>query len=129
MKKIIHTEDAPEAVGPYSQGIITDNFIYTSGQIPFVPEKGEVISQDIEEQTHQSLKNLKAVIEEGGVSLEDVVKVNIFLTDINDFSKVNAIYSDYFSSNPPARSCVEVSNLPMGVKIEIEAVAVKGDVN
>jgi 2-iminobutanoate/2-iminopropanoate deaminase len=129
MKKVISTTNSPKAVGPYSQGISIENFIYTSGQIPLDPKTGEIVSQDIEDQTHQSLKNLQAVVAAGGAVLEDVVKVNIFLTDMGDFSKVNEIYKQYFSKKEPARSCVEVSSLPLGVKIEIEAVAVKGDVD
>lgn len=120
--KLVATEKAPAAVGPYSQGVQVGNLLFTSGQIPLVPETGELIS-DIEKATRQSLDNVKAILEEAGSSLEKVVKVTIFVADINDFGKINEIYAEYFSNHKPARSLVEVSNLPKGGVIEIEAIA------
>jgi 2-iminobutanoate/2-iminopropanoate deaminase len=123
MKKIINTTKAPAAIGPYSQGIQLGNLVFTSGQIPFNPETGTFAAGNIEEQTHQALKNLKAVLEEGGAELATVIKTTVFIKDMNDFGKINAIYGTYFPTNPPARSCVEVARLPKDVSIEIEAVA------
>lgn len=120
--KLVATEKAPAAVGPYSQGVQVGNLLFTSGQLPLVPETGELIS-DIEKATRQSLDNVKAILEEAGSSLEKVVKVTIFVADINDFGKINEIYAEYFSNHKPARSLVEVSNLPKGGVIEIEAIA------
>lgn len=120
--KLVATEKAPAAVGPYSQGVQVGNLLFTSGQLPLVPETGELIS-DIEKATRQSLDNVKAILKEAGSSLEKVVKVTIFVADINDFGKINEIYAEYFSNHKPARSLVEVSNLPKGGVIEIEAIA------
>ncbi|NLY42620.1 MAG: RidA family protein [Clostridiaceae bacterium] len=125
MINVIKTDKAPAAIGPYSQGIVTDFFIYTSGQIPLNPETGEVVDGGIEEQTEQVMKNLKAVLEAAGSSMDKVVKTTVFIKDINSFSKVNEVYAKYFSGPYPARSCVEVSKLPKGVLIEIEAIAIK----
>lgn len=125
MINVIHTDKAPKAVGPYSQALEFNGFIFTSGQLPLIPESGELISDDIKEATKRSLDNLKAVLEEAGSSLDKVVKVNIFLADINDFAAVNEVYGTYFDTHKPARSCVEVANLPMGGLLEIEAIAVK----
>jgi len=121
-KEVIITPKAPAAVGPYSQGIKFGNILFLSGQIPINPATGD-IPKSIEEQFHQALKNLQAVVEAGGSSLDRVLKVTIFLTDMNNFGTVNAVYSQYFKEDPPARSCIEVSKLPKGVDIEIEAVA------
>jgi 2-iminobutanoate/2-iminopropanoate deaminase len=121
--KFISTTNAPGAVGPYSQAVKTGNLIFVSGQIPFVPETMKLVSEDIAEQTHQSLKNLKAILEEAGASLEDVVKVTLFIKDMNDFGKINEVYAQYFNTNKPARACVEVVRLPLDVKIEAEAIA------
>lgn len=121
--KLVATEKAPAAVGPYSQGVQVGNLLFTSGQLPLVPETGELIS-DIEKATRQSLDNVKAILEEAGSSLEKVVKVTIFVADINDFGKINEIYAEYFSNHKPARALVEVSRLPLGGEIEIEAIAV-----
>jgi len=121
-KEVITTPKAPAAVGPYSQGIKLGDILFVSGQIPINPETGD-IPKSIEEQSHQALKNLQAVVEAGGSSLDRVLKVTIFLTDMNNFGTVNAIYSQYFKEDPPARSCIEVSKLPKDVDIEIEAVA------
>lgn len=121
---LISTKNAPGAVGPYSQAIKTGNMIFTSGQLHINPDNGELIKGDIQEQTKQCLENVKAILTEGGASLEDVVKVTIFMTDISKFSLVNAVYGEYFSNHKPARSCVGVKELPLGGEIEIEAVAV-----
>lgn len=125
MINLLHTDKAPAAVGPYSQAIEVNGLIFTSGQIPLVPETGELVTESIEKATERSLENVKAILENAGSSLEKAVKVIIFLADINDFGKVNEIYGKYFSDHKPARSCVEVANLPKGALIEIEAIAEK----
>ena len=125
MVKTLHTEKAPAAVGPYSQATEVNGFIFTSGQIPLVPETGELVSDDIKKATARSLDNIKAILEEAGSSLDKVLKVNIFLDDVNDFAAVNEVYAEYFTEHKPARSCVEVANLPKKALIEIEAIAVK----
>ncbi len=122
-KKIISTEKAPSAIGPYSQGVRAGQWIYVSGQIPIDPATGEMVKGDIVEETHRVLKNAKAIIEASGASMSDVVKVTIYMADLNDFSVINKIYGQYFTSNPPARSCVEVSGLPKGAGLEMEMVA------
>lgn len=122
--KVIDTKKAPAAVGPYVQGMEQGEFIFTSGQLPIDPETG-VLESDIEAATKQSLKNVLAIVEEAGGKLESIMKVNIFVKDMNDFGKVNAIYEEFFGSHKPARSCVEVARLPKDGVIEIEAIAVK----
>lgn len=121
--KIIETKNAPGAVGAYSQGIVSNGFVYSSGQLPLVPETGELISDDVKKATRQSLENVKAIIEAGGSSLEKIVKVNIFLDDVNDFAEVNEAYAEFFGDHKPARSCVEVGKLPKNGLLEIEAIA------
>ena len=121
-KEIISTSKAPSAIGPYSQGIKIGEMVFTSGQIPVNPATGEVVTE-IKASTRQSLENVKAVLEEAGSSLEKVVKVVVFIKDMNDFGQVNEVYGEYFNENPPARSCVEVARLPKDCVIEIEAVA------
>ena len=123
-REIISTKNAPQAIGPYSQGIKIGDFIFTSGQIPINPETGELVS-DIQKATRQSLENVKAVLEAAGTTLRNVVKVSIFVKDMNDFALINEIYAEYFNENPPARSCVEVARLPKDAVIEIEAIATK----
>lgn len=123
--EFVATEKAPAAVGPYSQGIKSGNMIFTSGQLHINPETGELLKGDIQAQTRQSLENVKAILKEAGASLEDVVKVTVFVTDIEKFSLVNEIYGEYFANHKPARSLVEVSRLPLGGEIEIEAIAMK----
>lgn len=125
-RSVVVPPKAPRAVGPYSQGISTDAFVFTSGQIPLNPETNS-IPDGIEAQTRQSLDNVRAVLEAGGSSLDKVVKVSIFLKDLDDFGKVNEIYSTYFTANPPARSCVQVSRLPRDAMVEIEAIGLKAD--
>ena len=122
--KLIATDKAPGAVGPYSQGVKAGDFIYTSGQLAIVPETGELIKGDIQKETRQCLDNVKAVLAEGGASFEDIVKVTVFVTDIKNFTLINEVYAEYFTNHKPARSLVEVSNLPKGGDIEIEAIAV-----
>lgn len=123
-KTIISTEKAPAAIGPYSQAIEVNGFIYTSGMLPVNPASGEVC-EGIEAQATQAIGNLKALLEEAGSSLDQVVKTTVFIKDMNDFAKINEVYSSYFTSNYPSRSCVEVARLPKDVLIEIEAIAIK----
>lgn len=123
-KEIISTKKAPLAIGPYSQGMIVGDLVFTSGQIPLNPESGELVTE-ISKATVQVMANLSAVLEAAGSSLEKVIKTTIFLQDLNDFEKVNEIYGDYFKDNLPARSCVQVAKLPKGAIIEIEAIAIK----
>lgn len=119
MKKIIMTENAPKALGPYSQAIMVGNTLYVSGQIPFVPETMTLVSEDIQAQTRQSIENIKAIVNEAGGELSDIVKVNVFVKNIEDFDKINEVYAEYFSEAKPARALVEVARLPRDVKIEI----------
>jgi len=120
--KEIKTNKAPAAVGPYIQGAITNNnLVFTSGQIPLVPETGELVT-DIKEATLQSLNNVKAILEEAGSSIEKIIKVNVFVSDMGNFGKVNEVYAEFFGDYKPARSCVEVK-LPKDAVIEIEAIA------
>ena len=123
-KEIISTKKAPSAIGPYSQGMIVGDLVFTSGQIPLNPENGELVTE-ISKATVQVMANLSAFLEAAGSSLEKVIKTTIFLQDLNDFEKVNEIYGDYFKDNLPARSCVQVAKLPKGATIEIEAIAIK----
>lgn len=123
-RSVVVPEKAPKAVGPYSQGIAAGGFVYTSGQLPLDPAT-DTMPEGIEAQARQSLDNVKAVLEAAGSGLDKVVKVTIFVKDLNDFSKVNAIYATYFTQDPPARSCVEVARIPKDALIEIEAVAIK----
>lgn len=125
MKKIIATENAPKAIGPYSQAVEAGGFIFASGQIPLVPQTGEIIAGGIEAQAEQVLKNLRAVLEAAGSSLDKVVKTTVYLTDIGDFAKLNEVYGKFFVNDCPARVCVEVSNLPKGALVEIDVIAVK----
>ncbi|WP_078393323.1 RidA family protein [Shouchella patagoniensis] len=120
--QIVHTTNAPQAIGPYSQGMIVNNMFYSSGQIPLTAE-GELVDGTVEEQTHQVFANLKAVLDEAGSSLEKVVKATVFIKDMNNFPQINDVYGTYFSEHKPARSCVEVARLPKDVLIEIEVIA------
>lgn len=122
-KKVIQTEKAPKAIGPYSQAIQAGNFLFLSGQIPLDPKTGELVKGDIRKQTQQVLENIKGVLESQGLGMEDIVKVTIFLKDIGNFNQVNEVYATYFPSSPPARSTVEVTKLPRDADIEIEAIA------
>jgi len=123
-KKVIQTEKAPKAIGPYSQAIQAENFLFLSGQIPLDPKTGELVKGDIRKQTQRVLENIKGVLESQGLGMEDVIKCTIFLKDIGNFNQVNEVYATYFPSSPPARSTVEVSKLPRNAEIEIEAIAV-----
>lgn len=120
--KVVSTNEAPAAIGPYSQGIIVNNILYTSGQIPLTAE-GELVSGGVKEQTHQVFKNLQAILNSEGTSLEKVVKATVFIKDMNDFGAVNEVYGEYFNTHKPARSCVEVARLPKDVLVEIEVIA------
>lgn len=122
-KNIIATESAPSAIGPYSQAVRVGDHLFTSGQIP-LDLAGEVVGSDIQAQSHQVLKNLKAVLEAGGSSIDKVVKCTCFIKDMNDFAAMNEVYATYFTGAPPARSAVEVARLPKDVLIEIEAIAI-----
>ena len=123
IKRIIQTEQAPAAIGPYSQAIRIGDFLYTSGQIALDPESGIFLSGEIEEETEQTLKNISAILQAGGVNFENVIKTTVYLSDLNDFTRMNQVYEKYFSKNKPARSCVQVAALPKGAKIEIDAIA------
>ncbi|MCX8160437.1 MAG: RidA family protein [Candidatus Saccharicenans sp.] len=123
MKKAINTDRAPRAIGPYSQAIKSNGFIFVSGQIPLDPVRGEIAGASIEEQTHQVLKNIQAILEAAGSSMSEVVKATVYLADLNDFSRMNAVYAQYFPEPFPARAAFQVARLPRDVKIEIEVVA------
>lgn len=123
-KKVISTDKAPKAIGPYSQGIVAGNMIFTSGQLAINPETGELVQDDIQKETRQALENLKAVLKEGGATLNDVVKVTLYIKDMNQFGKINEVYEEYFSENKPARSCIEVARLPKDGNVEVEAIAI-----
>ena len=123
MKKAIKTDQAPKAIGPYSQGIMAGGFIFVSGQIPLDPVKGEIVGQTIEEQAHQVFKNLRAILQAAGSSLNEVVKATVFLADMNDFSRMNEVYAQYFSEPYPARAAFQVARLPREAKIEVEVIA------
>jgi 2-iminobutanoate/2-iminopropanoate deaminase len=122
MKKTIKTDLAPQAIGPYSQGIIVGDILFTSGQIGLIPDKGE-LAEGIEAQTTQVMENIKSILQEAGLDFSKVVKTTIFLSDIKNFNKVNEIYAKYFTDDPPARSCFEVACLPKEALIEIEVIA------
>ncbi len=123
MRAKVETPGAPQAIGPYSQAIKANGFLFTSGQIPLDPESGQMTATDVVAQTHRVMANLKAVLTAEGLTFADVVKTTLFLTDLGDFQRVNEIYATYFESDPPARSTVQVTSLPKGAKVEIEAVA------
>lgn len=123
MAKVIQTNGAPAAVGPYSQAIDCGEFIFCSGQIPLVPETGLLAEGGIEEQTRQMFSNIKAVLSAAGLTFSNVVKTTVFMTDLSQFATFNGIYAEYFPSNPPARSCVQVCALPKGALVECEVIA------
>lgn len=125
MKRVIHTEKAPAALGPYSQGIEVNGTLYVSGQIPFVPETMTLVSDDVKAQTRQSLENVKAIVEAAGYTMKDVVKTEVFIKNMYDFVAINEVYAEYLGDVKPARACVEVARLPKDVKVEIEVIAVK----
>lgn len=123
MKEIIKTSLAPQAIGPYSQAIMIDNILYTSGQIALDPATGKMVDGGIEEQTVRVMENLKAILEAAGMGFDNVIKTTVFITNMDNFQKVNEIYGKYFGENPPARSCIEVSRLPRNALVEIELIA------
>ncbi|WLR41922.1 RidA family protein [Bacillus carboniphilus] len=120
--EMINTSKAPAAIGPYSQGVIVNNLFFSSGQIALASE-GNLLDGDVIEQTHQVFKNIQAVLEEAGSSLQSVIKTTVYLKDMNSFNAVNNVYGEYFENHKPARSCVEVARLPKDVEIEIEVIA------
>lgn len=125
MKNVIKTPNAPAAIGPYSVGISTGNLIFTAGQIGLDPKTGQMVEGGVEAEARQALTNLKAILEAGGSGLEKVVKTTVFLKDMADFARVNAIYAEFFVENPPARSAVAVAALPKNALVEIEAIAMQ----
>jgi len=124
MREVISTDKAPGAIGPYSQAIKAGDLVFCSGQIPIDPSTGEFVSEEIAEQTEQVFRNLRAVLEAAGASLDDVVKTTVFLADMGDFAAMNEVYSRYFVENKPARATVQAAGLPKNARVEIECVAV-----
>ena len=127
MKRVIDTAEAPAAVGAYSQATTEGSLVFTAGQIPLTPDGELLDEEDVAVQTRQSLENIKAILEEEGLNMQDVLKVTVFLADIDDFDAMNDAYSEYFQDNPPARSAVQAGALPKGVGVEIEAIAAQRD--
>jgi 2-iminobutanoate/2-iminopropanoate deaminase len=123
VKQTVQTEQAPKAIGPYSQAIKANGFVFASGQIPIIPETGEFVAGGITEQTEQVIKNLSRVLEAAGSGLDRVVKTTVFLADMEEFVAMNEVYGKYFSEEPPARATVEAAGLPRGARVEIEAIA------
>ncbi len=123
MTKVIHTNQAPAAVGPYSQAIDCGEYVFCSGQIPLVPETGALVEGGIEAQARQMFANIKAVLAQAGLDFSNVVKTTVFMTDLSQFATLNSIYAEYFPENPPARSCVQVAGLPKGALVETEVIA------
>ncbi len=128
-RQIVQTDKAPGAVGPYSQGTRTEQMVFTAGQLPLDPATGKLVEGDIQDQTRQSLKNLQAVLEAAEAGLTSVMKTTVFLQDMGEFKLMNEIYGEFFSDNPPARSAVEVAALPLGARVEIEAIALVENVS
>lgn len=125
MKQVIATSKAPAAIGPYSQAVVVGDLVYTAGQAAVDPQKGKLIEGGIEDQTRQTLRNIAAILEAAGSSMDRVVKTTVFLQDMGDFAAMNAVYATFFGDVPPARSTVQVAALPLGALVEIEAVAIK----
>ena len=125
MKKPIATQNAPAAIGPYSQGVDAGSIVFVSGQLPVDPSTGAFAEGGIAEQTNQSLTNIQAILAESGLTMDNVVKTTVFLKDMNDFAAMNQVYATFFTTNPPARSAVEVARLPKDARLEIEAIAVR----
>ena len=123
-KEIIKTDKAPGAIGPYSQAVRVGDFIFASGQVPLVPETGELVTGTIEEQTERAMENIKGLLESQGLTMANIVKTTVFMTDMNDFAKMNGVYGKYFDENPPARSAVQVAALPKGANVEIETISI-----
>lgn len=126
MKKIINTSKAPAPIGPYNQAVLVNGILYVSGQVPMDPSTGKLVEGDIKKETRQCMENLKAILEEAGMSFEDVVKASIFIKDMHQFSQINEVYGSYFDADTaPARETVEVANLPRFVNVEISMIAIK----
>ena len=123
-KNIIQTSNAPEPIGPYSQAVSSGNMLFVSGQIPLDPQTGDLITGNIEEETHRVMRNIQAILEAGGTDFSQVVKCSIFVKDLNDFSRINQVYGDYFPQQPPTRETVEVNRLPKDVNVEISCIAI-----
>lgn len=124
-KQIISTDKAPSAIGPYSQAVWAGDFLFASGQVPVDPATGDLVSQDVQEQAHQALKNVRSILEAAGLTMDHVVKATVFIKNMDNFGKINEVYAQYFSTPYPARSCVEVARLPRDVQVEVEVVAKK----
>ena len=122
-KRIIQTNKAPAAIGPYSQAIRIGDFLYTSGQIALDPESGHFLFGEIEQETEQTIKNISAILQAEGLNLESVIKTTVYLSDLKNFERMNQVYEKYFSKNKPARACIQVAALPKGAKVEIDAIA------
>ena len=122
--QVIHTDNAPKAIGPYSQAVKAGNMLFVSGQVPFVPETMEIVEGDVKAQTAQSLKNVQAILAEAGLDFSHVVKSTVFIKHMNEFAQINEVYAEFFGENKPARACVEVARLPKDVKVEIEVIAI-----
>lgn len=125
MKKIINTAKAPQPIGPYNQAVMVNDMIFVSGQVPVNPATGKIISNDIQEQTQQVMENIKAILEEAGLTMKNIIKASIFISDMNNFGKINEIYGKYFTEEAPARECVQVARLPLDVDVEISVIAAK----
>jgi 2-iminobutanoate/2-iminopropanoate deaminase len=125
VKKVIATKGAPEAIGPYSQGIVVENVLFCSGQIPIDPNTGEVVNGSVEEQTRQVLDNLGAVLKEAGMDYSDVVSITVFMDDMDNYARINQVYAEYFKERPPARCAAEVARLPKDAGVEISLIAIK----
>jgi len=122
--QVVHTDNAPKAIGPYSQAVKAGNMLFVSGQVPFVPETMEIVEGDVKAQTAQSLKNVQAILAEAGLDFSHVVKSTVFIKDMNEFAQINEVYAEFFGENKPSRACVEVARLPKDVKVEIEVIAI-----
>ena len=122
--QVIHTDNAPKAIGPYSQAVKAGNMLFVSGQVPFVPETMEIVEGDVKAQTAQSLKNVQAILAEAGLDFSHVVKSTVFIKDMNEFAQINEVYAEFFGENKPARACVEVASVKKDVKVEIEVIAI-----
>lgn len=123
MAQIINTEKAPAPIGPYNQSVKTGNLLFVSGQVPFIAETMELVTESVEAETHQVMKNLKAILNEAGLDFKNIVKASIFCKDLEDFGRINGVYGSYFDGNEPARECVEVARLPKDVNVEISVIA------
>lgn len=124
-RQIVNTTDAPRAIGPYSQAVISGNFVFTAGQLGLDPVAGKIVSNDFEQQVRQIMRNLKAILQAAGSDLKNVVKFTVFVTDLDNFGQLNQVFGEYFPESAPARSAVQVSSLPLDGLVEIEAIAVK----